>query len=73
MEKNVDNKSLLIQIPEKIVAEQFGWLSGKRNTREGVVRAYILRNPEIVENGLAIGNLVAMNVWLNKWEDNKNL
>lgn len=73
MEKNVDNRSLLIQIPEKIVAEQLGWLPGKHNTREGAVRAYILRNPEIIENGLAVGNLVAINVWLNKWEDDKNL
>jgi hypothetical protein len=56
---------LEIRIPEKTIT--IGWLSDKGNTREGVVRAYLLRHPELI-NGLAIENLVATNVWLKNWE-----
>ena len=74
MEKIVSERSLLIQIPEKTISEKFGWLSDKGNTREGVVRAYILKHPEIIESKLTIENLVAINVWLNKWkEEDENL
>lgn len=64
-----EGKSLLIKIPEKVILEEFGWLSNKGNTREGVVRAYILKHPDIIENNLTIDNLVAMNVWLRKWNE----
>lgn len=60
---------MLVQIPEKIITKQFGWLSNKGNTREGVVRAYILKHPEVISEDLAIENLVAENVWLNKWKE----
>lgn len=73
MEKIVKERSLLIQIPENIIVEQFGWLSEKGNTREGVVRAFILKHPEIINADLTIKNLIAINVWLNKWkEENQN-
>ena len=58
---------MLIEIPEKLIVEEFGWLSDKGNTREGVVRAYILKHPEVINKDLTIENLVALNVWLNKW------
>ena len=64
----VNPKRLLIQIPEKLITEKFGWLAGKGNTREGVVRTYILKHPEIIRKDLTIENLVAINVWLNNWE-----
>jgi len=73
----------LIQIPERVIVEEFGWISGKGNTREGVVRAYILKHlemfnhPEVLKNpkairDVAIENLVAINVWLNNWEKGHN-
>ena len=74
MENAIKEKSLLITIPERIIIEEFGWLSDKGNTREGAVRAYILKHPEIIESNLMIRNLVATNVWLNKWmEKDENL
>ncbi|MEM2506010.1 MAG: hypothetical protein QXF61_03065 [Nitrososphaeria archaeon] len=69
MEKMIKERRLLIQIPENIIGGQFGWLSEKGNTREGVVRAFILKHPEIVSKDLTIENLVAINVWLNKWKE----
>jgi len=69
LKENNQGKSLLIQIPEKTIIEQFGWLSEKGNTREGVVRAFILKHPERIESNLTIENLVAINVWLNKWRE----
>jgi len=60
---------LLVQIPEKIITKQFGWLANKGNTREGVVRAYILKHPEVISEDLTTENLVAVNVWLNKWKE----
>ena len=69
MKKIVSDRSLRIEIPEKTITGQFGWLSEKGNTREGVVRAYILKHPEIIESKLTIENLVAINVWLNKWKE----
>jgi len=65
LEKIVKEKSLLIEIPEKTII--IGWLSDKGNTREGIVRAYLLKHPELI-NGLTIENLVGINVWLNDWE-----
>ena len=44
-------------------------VADKGNTREGVVRAFILKHPEIVRKDLTIENLVAINVWLNNWEE----
>jgi len=65
---------LLIQIPERVIVEEIGWLSDKGNTREGVVGAYILKHPEVIESNLTIANLLGINVWLNKWnEEDENL
>jgi hypothetical protein len=69
MERIVSKKCLLIEIPERIVREQYGWLSERGNTREGCVRAYILKHPEMIKEGLTIANLLAVNVWLNKWKE----
>ena len=49
--------------------EEYGWLSDRGNTREGCVRAYILRHPEMINQDLTIANLLAVNVWLNKWKE----
>jgi hypothetical protein len=79
--KRCKEKRLLLEIPESFI--ELGWLSHKGNTREGVVRAYILKHleifnhPEILKNpdairDLAIENLVALNVWLNNWEKGHN-
>ena len=69
MEKTIKGKSLLIEIPENVIVEEFGWLSDKGNTREGAVRAYILKHPGLISEDLTIENLVAVNVWLNKWKE----
>jgi len=70
----VKERSLLIEIPEKVIVGEFGWLSDKGNTREGVVRTYILKHPEVIESNLTIENLLGINVWLNKWnEEDENL
>lgn len=44
-------------------------MSDRGNTREGCVRAYILRHPEMINQDLTIANLLAVNVWLNKWKE----
>ena len=73
MEKVLRKKSLLIEIPEKIMRETFGWLSERGNTREGCVRGYILKHPYRIDKDLTIENLIAVNVWLNRWkEDDEN-
>ena len=55
----------MIKIPEKIIVEGFGWLSGLAG--EGAVRAYVLKHPEVINEDLTIENLVALNVSFSKW------
>ena len=57
---------MLIKIPEKLIVEEFGWLSGLAG--EGAVRAYILKYPEVISEDLTIENLVALNVSFSKWK-----
>jgi len=61
------NRVLLIKIPESMVTEPNKWLL--KNTREGAVRAYVLKHPEVISQDLTIENLLAINVLLDKWKE----
>jgi hypothetical protein len=62
-------KILLIKIPEKMMMERMGWLFDVDSTREGIVRAYILKHPGIIDKNLAIENLVTLNAKFNKFKE----
>jgi RecB family endonuclease NucS len=60
---------LLIKIPEKMMMERLEWLFDVDSTREGIVRAYTLKHPEIIDKNLTIENLVTLNARFNKFKE----
>jgi len=57
----IKKRRILIEIPEKDLRQEFGWL--RKGMGEDAVRTFLIRHSDIIVDGLASENLIGLGAW----------